>query len=188
MHAFILCHHQLSIGHQKTYPKINYSLLATVQCPRFYCHLLNFLAAWSHFIWSSDIKVLEPPYFLSTERLSLFWNEAFKNRLTDNILQQILANFSESLKECRRNLLCYASLIITLSSNTKGLTLLHQVVEIYGKVHNWFFIGDGSLLGTKLYRFLSNFKSAFLSKHNRTWSDAALCGVWSSSTLFDGVP
>ena len=79
MHTFILCHHQLSIGHQKTPPKISDSLLATVQCPRLHCHLLNFLAAGSQFfICKSDIIghvhdiVLEPPYFLSTEQLSLF--------------------------------------------------------------------------------------------------------------------
>ena len=47
-------------------PKISDSLLATVQCPRVYCHLLNLLAARSHFMWYSDImgvhdKLLEPP-------------------------------------------------------------------------------------------------------------------------------
>ena len=43
--------------------------------------------------------------------------------------------------------------MITLSSNTKGLTLLHQVVEyIWESLNNCFFIRDGSLLGTKLYK------------------------------------
>ena len=56
------------------------------------------------------------------------------------------------------NLLCSASLMITLSNNTKGLALLHQVVEIYGKVYSRFFIGNGSLLvATKLYPVIEKF-------------------------------
>ena len=88
MHNFILCHHQLSKGHQKTHTKISDSLLATVQCSRLHCHLLNFLAAGSQlfFICKSDIighvhdKVLEPPCFLSTKQISFFLNFTFKTR------------------------------------------------------------------------------------------------------------
>ena len=36
-------------------PKISDSLLATVQCLRVYCYLLNLLAAGSHFMLNSDI-------------------------------------------------------------------------------------------------------------------------------------
>ena len=43
MHAFIICYHQLSIGHPKTHPKMIESLLVSVKCPRLYCHLLNVL-------------------------------------------------------------------------------------------------------------------------------------------------
>ena len=85
MHAFILCHLQLSIGHPKTHPKISDSLQAIVLCPRFFCHLLNFLAAGSQFfIWNSDIiehvhdKVLESHCFLSSERLSLLSKPGLK--------------------------------------------------------------------------------------------------------------
>ena len=44
------------------------------------------------------------------------------------------------------NQLCSASLMITLSNSTKGLALLHQVVEIYGKVYT-----SDSLLEMVLY-------------------------------------
>ena len=76
MHDFILCHHQLSICHQnkkegkdqakKTHSKISDSLLATVQCPRLYCHLLNFIELEVNFYMEYDIIghvhdiVLEP--------------------------------------------------------------------------------------------------------------------------------
>ena len=80
IHSFIICRHQLSIGHQKTHSKISDSSLATVQCPGLHCHLLNFLAAGSQFfICKSDIIghvrdiALDPHYFLSTEKISFFF-------------------------------------------------------------------------------------------------------------------